>query len=258
MLLALLVLPFWISYLMRMLAWVNLLQTDGYVNRVLGWMQIGSGSRNWLDGDWPTVVMGLIYGYIPFFILPLYAALERLDDRLIEAARDLGASSFWTFVRVTLPLSVPGLMAASVIIVLPMCGDYYTNTYLTGGSPRTEMVGNQIEFFLRGSSQPQTGASLVIVLMAFLMVLMAYYLVTIARSQQRVGALMKRRRFGPLAIVTWLYVLWSLVPVLIAVRISFNSGKSRSAFQPCRCAGTGTTRRRSGGATNCRPPCATR
>ncbi len=181
---ALLVLPFWISYLMRMLAWVNLLQTDGYVNRVLGWLQIGAGSRNWLDGDWPTVVMGLIYGYIPFFILPLYAALERLDGRLIEASRDLGASSMSTFLRVTLPLSVPGLMAASVIVVLPMCGDYYTNTYLTGGSPRTEMVGNQIEFFLRGSSQPQTGASLVIILMGFLMVLMAYYLVTIARSQR--------------------------------------------------------------------------
>jgi spermidine/putrescine transport system permease protein len=187
LLLALLVLPFWISYLMRMLAWVNLLQTDGYVNRILGWLHVGSGTRNWLDGDWPTVVMGLIYGYIPFFILPLYAALERLDIRLIEASRDLGASSFWTFVRVTLPLSVPGLMAASVIVVLPMCGDYYTNTYLTGGSPRTEMVGNQIEFFLRGSSQPQTGASLVIVLMAFLMVLMAYYLVTIARSQREGG-----------------------------------------------------------------------
>ncbi len=183
LLLVLLVLPFWISYLMRMLAWVNLLQTDGYVNRVLGWLHLG-GDRNWLDGDWPTVVMGLIYGYIPFFILPLYAALERLDGRLIEASRDLGASSISTFLRVTLPLSVPGLLAASVIIVLPMCGDYYTNTYLTGGSPRTEMVGNQIEFFLRGSSQPQTGAALVIILMVFLMVAMAYYLYTIAKSQR--------------------------------------------------------------------------
>ena len=75
-----------------------------------------------------------------------------------------------------------------MIIVLPMCGDYYTNTYLTGGSPRTEMVGNQIEFFLRGSSQPQTGASLVIILMVFLMVAMAYYLYTIARSQRERSA----------------------------------------------------------------------
>jgi ABC-type spermidine/putrescine transport system permease subunit I len=183
-LLVLLVLPFWVSYLMRMLAWVNLLQTDGLVNRVIEFLHLGDGTRNWLDGDWPTVVMGLIYGYVPFFILPLYAALERLDFRLLEASRDLGASSFWTFIKVTLPLSVPGLMAASVIVVLPMCGDYYTNTYLTGGSPRTEMVGNQIEFYLRGTSQPQTGASLVVLLMVFLTVAMAYYLITIARSQR--------------------------------------------------------------------------
>ena len=114
----------------------------------------------------------------------MYAALERLDGRLIEASRDLGASSASTFLRVTLPLSIPGLMAASVIILLPMCGYYYTNTYLTGGSPRTEMVGNQIEFFLRGSSKPQAGASLVIILMAFLTIAMAYYLASVARSQR--------------------------------------------------------------------------
>jgi len=184
MLLALLVLPFWISYLMRMLAWTNLLQQDGYVNQVLQWLQLMDEPRNWLDGDWPTVVIGLTYGYVPFFILPLYAALERIDGRLIEAGRDLGASSFQTFVRITLPLSVPGLLAASVITILPMFGDYYTNSYLTSGSPRTEMVGNQIEFFLRGSSQPQTGASLVLVLMVFLFVLMVYYLRTTMKAQR--------------------------------------------------------------------------
>ncbi|MFM2070923.1 MAG: hypothetical protein RLZZ623_1186 [Actinomycetota bacterium] len=183
-LLVALVLPFWISYLMRMLAWTNLLELDGYVNRLLGWLHIMPTPRNWLDGDWPTVVIGLIYGYVPFFILPLYSALERIDGRLIEAGRDLGASASSTFMRITLPLSVPGLMAASVITILPMCGDYYTNTYLTSGSPRTEMVGNQIEFYLRGSSQPQTGASLVLVLMAMLFVLMVYYMVTTLRQQK--------------------------------------------------------------------------
>ncbi len=183
-LLALLVLPFWISYLMRMLAWTNLLQQDGYVNRVLQWLQVMDAPRNWLDGDWPTVVIGLVYGYVPFFILPLYSALERIDGRLIEAGRDLGASALRTFVHVTLPLSVPGLMAASVITILPMFGDYYTNSYLTSGSPRTEMVGNQIEYFLRGSSQPQTGASLVLVLMVFLLVLMVYYLRTTLKAQR--------------------------------------------------------------------------
>ena len=131
-----------------------------------------------------TVVLGLVYGYVPFFILPLYSTLERIDGRLIEAGRDLGASSMQTFIRVTLPLSVPGLMAASVITILPMFGDYYTNTYLTSGSPRTEMVGNQIENYLRNTGQPQTGASLVLILMAMLFVLMVYYMVTTIRQQR--------------------------------------------------------------------------
>jgi len=186
LLLVALVMPFWISYLMRMLAWVNLLQVDGYVNRVLGWLHLG-GSRVWLNGDWPAVVIGLAYGYIPFFILPLYAALERLDGRLIEAGRDLGGSPARVFRRVTLPLSTPGLIAASVITVLPMFGDYYTNSFLTSGSPRTEMIGNQIEFYLRGTSQPQTGASLVLILSAMLLALMAYYLVVTVRAQKSVA-----------------------------------------------------------------------
>jgi len=182
--LLLLVLPFWISYLMRMLAWTNLLQTDGMVNDVLRWLHLQQSPRNWLDGNGQTVVWGLVYGYLPFFILPLYSTLERIDGRLIEAGRDLGASALQTFIRVTLPLSIPGLMAASVITILPMFGDYYTNTYLTSGSPRTEMVGNQIENYLLGTSQPQTGASLVLVLMAFLFVLMAYYLYSTLRQQR--------------------------------------------------------------------------
>ena len=182
-LLALLVLPFWISYLMRMLAWTNLLQPDGFVNRALGWTHLMSTPRNWLDGSWPTVVIGLTYGYIPFFILPLCATLERLDGRLLEAGRDLGASATQTFLRVTLPLSIPGLMSASIITMLPMFGDYYTNTYLSG-SPKTDMIGNQVEYFLRKSSQPQKGASLVLDLMVMLLAMMVYYLVTTMRQQR--------------------------------------------------------------------------
>lgn len=183
LLLAALVLPFWISYLMRMLAWTNLLQPDGLVNQFIGWFGLPD-DRTWLDGEWHTVVIGLIYGYVPFFILPLYSTLERIDGRFIEAGRDLGASSFQTFLRVTLPLSVPGLMAASVVTILPMFGDYYTNSYLTSGSPKTEMVGNQVEYYLRIVGQPQRGASLVLVLMAMLFVLMVYYMVTTIRQQK--------------------------------------------------------------------------
>lgn len=179
-----LVLPFWISYLMRMLAWTNLLEINGLVNRALGAVGLMDEPRNWLDGDWQPVVIGLVYGYVPFFILPLYSSLERIDDRLLEAGRDLGASAFRTFVAVTLPLSVPGLLAASVITILPMFGDYYTNAYLTSGSPRTEMIGNQIVFYLQESPEPQKGAALVLILMAMLFVLMLYYLVTTVRQQR--------------------------------------------------------------------------
>lgn len=185
LLLGLLVLPFWISYLMRMLAWTNLLQPDGLVNKALEWVGLMDTPRNWLDGSWSTVVWGLVYGYVPFFILPLYSALERLDGRLIEAGRDLGAGPVRTFLSVTLPLSVPGLMAASVVTILPMFGDYYTNSYLTSGSPRVNMVGNQIEDYLRGSGQPNKGAALVLILMALLFVLMVYYLVSMLREQRR-------------------------------------------------------------------------
>jgi ABC-type spermidine/putrescine transport system permease subunit I len=182
-----LVAPFWISYLMRMLAWVNLLQDDGYVNDVLMWLHVIDEPRAWLDGRASTVVLGLVYGYVPFLILPLYAALDQIDKNLLEAARDLGAGRFETFRRVTLPLSKPGILAGSVIITLPMFGDYYTPDLLSG-SPRTNMIGNQITLFILGGTQRQIGAALVIVLMLMLLVFMFYYLVSTTRAAKELEA----------------------------------------------------------------------
>jgi spermidine/putrescine transport system permease protein len=182
-----LVAPFWISYLMRMLAWVNLLQDEGYVNRALMWANVIEAPRAWLDGRASTVILGLVYGYIPFLILPLYAALDRIDRSLLEAARDLGAARMETFRRVTLPLSKPGILAGSVIITLPMFGDYYTPDLLSG-SPRTNMIGNEIYLFVLQGSQRRVGAALVIVLMLILLVFMLYYLVSTTRSAKELEA----------------------------------------------------------------------
>ena len=91
-----------------------------------------------------TVILALVYGYIPFFILPLFVAIDRIDKRQIEAARDLGASPLSAFLRVTLPLSVPGILAGAVLIALPMFGDYYTAD-LVSASTQTNMIGNQID-----------------------------------------------------------------------------------------------------------------
>ena len=108
LLLVLLISPFWISYLMRMLAWVNLLQDQGYVNHVLTTLHLIPQPVHWLEGKPITVILGLVYGYIPYMILPLYAFLDRIDQSLLEAGRDLGAGPVQTFLRVTLPLIAAG------------------------------------------------------------------------------------------------------------------------------------------------------
>ncbi len=179
LLLLLIIAPFWVNYLMRMLAWVNLLSPSGLFSRFVGVFGV---QYNWLDGSPITVILGLVYGYIPFLILPLYATLERLDWRLVEAARDLGATSRQAFRVVTVPMAKAGVAAAAILIALPMFGDYYTNDLLSR-SPKTEMLGNQIDYYINSSSQPQRGAILVIMLSTLLLVALSWYL----RSTSRVG-----------------------------------------------------------------------
>ena len=186
---ALVVLPFWISYLMRMLAWVGLLQDDGYVNRVLTATGVIHDPVQWLEGKPFTVVVGLAYGYVPFLILPLFAALDRIDRSLLEAAWDLGAGSLRAFLRVTLPLSKQGILAGTVIIMLPMFGDYFTADLLSG-RVTTSMIGSQIYFYLQGSTlgaaQAQ-GAALVTIVAGLVSLLTIYYLVTTARASREAG-----------------------------------------------------------------------
>jgi ABC-type spermidine/putrescine transport system permease subunit I len=185
-----LILPLWINYLMRMLAWINLLAPEGIGSDVLHqlgiedvFLSIGllDEPGGWLNGQPITVILALLYGYLPFFILPLFVAIDRIDRRQIDAARDLGASPASAFLRVTLPLSVPGILAGSVLIALPMFGDYYTAD-LVSASTQTNMIGNQIDEFMRQGSEKVTGAALTLLLSAFLLVLMFYYLRTTRRA----------------------------------------------------------------------------
>jgi putrescine transport system permease protein len=186
-----LALPFWISYLMRMFAWTNLLDSGGYVARALHAISLDRllasigllDGTNWLGGQHVTVVLALVYGYVPYLILPLFAALDRIDERLIEAARDLGASRLEAFKRVVVPLSKTGTIAGLVLIALPMFGDYYTPD-LMSGSPQTSMLGNAINTAVQGGPDKSLGAALTLLLSAFLLVLMLYYL-RLLRAEQR-------------------------------------------------------------------------
>jgi spermidine/putrescine transport system permease protein len=179
--------PFWISYMMRMLAWINLLQPNGYVNRILGGLGLANTQApiQWLNGKPLTVILGLTYGYVPYMILPLFGVLDRISSSTLEAARDLGAGQVTTFLRVTLPLSGQGILAGIVIVSLPMFGDYFTQTLLAG-TRNTAMIGNLIVSSIQ-SSLVQTGASLVLILLVLLILPMLYYLRATSKATELVA-----------------------------------------------------------------------
>jgi spermidine/putrescine transport system permease protein len=181
--LVLLIAPFWISYMMRMLAWIDLLQTNGYVNKTLSAIGLISQPVNWLGGLGFTVVLGLVYGYIPYLILVLYAGLDRIDPALIEAGRDLGLNKARTFLKVTLPLSRQPIMTGMLITVLPMLGDYFTNQLLSG-TAGTTMLGNVIDNQLSTPGLQGVGAVFSLLFLLALVVPMVYYVVATNRSSR--------------------------------------------------------------------------
>ncbi|MGH9303656.1 MAG: ABC transporter permease [Acidimicrobiales bacterium] len=184
--LILIVAPFWVSYMMRMLAWIDLLQTNGYVNQAISFLHLTSQPVNWLGGEHYTVILGLVYGYIPYLIVVLYAGLDRIDSRLLEASRDLGLGRARTFWRVTIPLSRPTILAGMLVTVLPMLGDYYTNQLLSA-TPSTTMIGNQIESMLSSPGQGGEGAALSLLMLVVLVVPMLYYVISTARASRLGG-----------------------------------------------------------------------
>ena len=182
--LALLIAPFWISYMMRMLAWINLLQPDGLVNTIITLGGALPIDVNWLSGNPFTVVMGLIYGYVPYMILPLFVALDRISPSLLEAGRDLGAGGFDLFRRVILPMSLPGVLAGTLLIALPMMGDYFTSDMLSK-SPSTSMIGNLINLSIVAPGQAGQAGALLILVLLILLVPMIVYTRSNARAEVR-------------------------------------------------------------------------
>lgn len=179
--LLLLISPFFISYLMRIYAWQSLLVPDGIINKVLTSTHIVGAPVAWLQGRPATVILGLVYGYIPYMILPLYGQLDRIDASMLEAGRDLGGGPAATFRRVTLPLSRQAILAGLVIVSLPMFGDYFTNNLL--GSTQTSMYGNLIDNAVTSPGGAPQAASLAIVLMVLLIIPLWYYLRATKRGQ---------------------------------------------------------------------------
>ncbi len=172
-LLFLVVIPFWTNFLVRTYAWMFILRTEGLLNQALMTLGLTSEPLNLLFTDW-AVLIGLVYGYLPFMVLPLYAALERLDRSLVEAAWDLYAKPLQVFTRVVLPLTKPGVIAGCVLVFVPSLGAYVTPDLL--GGARTMMIGNLIQHQYLVVRDWPFGSSLSFVLMAGVLAAVLYYL----------------------------------------------------------------------------------
>lgn len=142
LLLFLVIIPFWTNFLVRTYAWMVILRSEGVINTFLQSLNLIQDPLNLIFTPF-AVVVGLVYGYLPFMILPLYATIERLNFSLVEAAQDLGANQIRTFFRIILPLTLPGIIAGSILVFIPALGAFITPDIL--GGAKTVMVGNLIQ-----------------------------------------------------------------------------------------------------------------
>ena len=171
-LVTLVVLPFWTSFLIRVYAWINILQTDGLLNRALRAIGLIDAPVAWLASD-TAIYIGIVYSYLPFMVLPLYATLEKLDETLLEAAADLGAPRWQAFWRVTAPLSLPGVAAGALLCFIPIIGEFVIPDLL-GGSDSL-MIGQTLwtEFF-SNKDWPVASAIAVVLLLALVVPIAIY------------------------------------------------------------------------------------
>ncbi|HVO53520.1 MAG TPA: ABC transporter permease [Solirubrobacterales bacterium] len=164
--------PFFTTYLIRTISWVTILSAESPVVEVLEFLHIVNNGR--LLATAPAVVAGLVYNYLPFMVLPIYASLERLDTRLMEAAKDLYANAATTFFKVTLPLSAPGVVAGTLLTFIPATGDYVNAEFL--GGPGNQMIGNVIQSLYLKQQEYPAAAALSFVLMAIILVVVLIYI----------------------------------------------------------------------------------
>ncbi|HMB48510.1 MAG TPA: ABC transporter permease subunit [Afifellaceae bacterium] len=163
LLLMMVILPFWTSFLIRVYAWIGILKQEGLLNQLLLWLGVISEPLGILNTD-VAVYIGIVYSYLPFMVLPLYAALERMDRSLLEAAADLGAPPVMSFWQITLPLSLPGIIAGSLLVFIPAVGEFVIPDLLGGST--TLMIGKTlwVEFFSNRDWPVASAAAIILLL----------------------------------------------------------------------------------------------
>ena len=162
-------LPMWMNFLLRTYAWMTLLERNGWINRFFGLLGMGPFEMINTQG---AVVLGMVYNYLPFMILPLYSIMTKIDDRTIEAAHDLGASGFTVFSRIVLPLSMPGVTSGITMVFTPAISTFIISRMLGGGT--NMLIGDLIDLqFLGNAYNPNLGAAISLVLMVVILLCMS-------------------------------------------------------------------------------------
>ena len=161
----LVMLPMCMSFLLRTLAWVGLLEANGIINQFLGLIGIGPLEMIGTPG---AVILGMVYNYLPYMILPLYAIITKIDNRLIEAAEDLGCTPVQVFTKVVLPLSMPGILSGMTMVFVPAVSTFYISQKV--GGTDTMLIGDVIEKQFKSAGNPNLGAALSLVLMLLVFV----------------------------------------------------------------------------------------
>lgn len=170
--LLLIILPFWTSFLLRVYSWMGILKYNGLLNNFLIWTGIISEPLPMLHNDF-SVYLGIVYSYLPFMLLPLYANLERMDKSLLEAAADLGASRTRAFFTVTVPLSIPGVIAGSLLVFIPAVGEFVIPSLLGGTS--TLMIGRVLwDEFFQNTAWPVASAVAIVMLLILVVPIMMF------------------------------------------------------------------------------------
>ncbi len=179
-LLILVMLPFWSNYLIRTYAWIVLLNREGLISGALQWAGLADAPVNLLYSQW-SIVTGLVYNYLPFVVLAIYASVQRLDRALLEVSEDLGAPAWRSFLRVTLPLTLPGVATGAVFVFVLSIGNFITPDLL--GGKQIQMVGNLIyDQFLTARDWP-FGSTLAMILIALMLLLLMAQALLVGRSQ---------------------------------------------------------------------------
>jgi len=172
LMLVLVIAPFFTSFLVRTLAWKSILSDNGFLVETMKTLSLLSDDGRLLATP-VAVVTGLTYNFLPFMVLPLYASLEKIDPRLVEAGKDLYANAFTSFRRITLPLSMPGVVAGTLLTFIPATGDYINSELL--GTPRERMIGNVIDnTFLTQLDYPAAASTSVILMIVIVLLVLVY------------------------------------------------------------------------------------